>query len=345
MPVSIVVGGQFGSEGKGKVAHWLAARQQACHAVRVGGPNSGHTALSEGRLRAFRQLPTCILHEPVVGVIPAGAYVDEALLLSEAEAAGIDESRLLIHPDAVLLDESMREEERRAGLVEGVASTGQGVGAALRRRVMRMRSVRFARDSESLRPFLRPDLGARLAEALDRGGRIVIEGTQGFGLSLLHGGHYPFATSRDTTAAGMLSEAGLSPRDVDCVSLVIRALPIRVQGNSGPLPRETSWAEVRRRSGAGVDLAETTTATGRRRRVARFDPRVVRRAIAVNRPSQLVLNHVDLIDCAAHGKSRLTARAGAAVADIESSLGARVDYAGTGPGSLISRPAGGWACG
>ncbi|HEU4441008.1 MAG TPA: adenylosuccinate synthetase, partial [Burkholderiales bacterium] len=56
---------------------------------------------------------------------------------------------------------------------------------------------------------------ALLRENLERGDRVVLEGTQGFGLSLLHSGTYPFCTSRDTTASGFISEAGLSPFDVD----------------------------------------------------------------------------------------------------------------------------------
>ena len=58
MPISIVVGGQYGSEGKGKIAHWLAKYQNANYAVRVGGPNSGHTAISDDKTYALRQLPT-----------------------------------------------------------------------------------------------------------------------------------------------------------------------------------------------------------------------------------------------------------------------------------------------
>ena len=63
MPVSIVVGGQYGSEGKGKVAHFLAGRPEASVAIRTGGPNSGHTVVEDGRRHVFRCLPTaCLIH-------------------------------------------------------------------------------------------------------------------------------------------------------------------------------------------------------------------------------------------------------------------------------------------
>ena len=58
MPVTVVVGGQFGSEGKGKVALATARETKASIVVRVGGPNSGHTGVdASGRSLIFRQLP------------------------------------------------------------------------------------------------------------------------------------------------------------------------------------------------------------------------------------------------------------------------------------------------
>ena len=342
VPVTVVVGGQFGSEGKGKVAHWLAREQQVEYAIRVGGPNSGHTAVENGRAVALRQLPTPVLTGGVVGVIPAGAYVDTNVLLQEAEEVGLYKDQLLIDANAVVIDESMRAEERDSGLIEAVASTGQGVGSALARRTMRRTSISFAGDSHSLRRFVRIDLQQALADALARDVRILIEGTQGFGLSLLHGGHYPYATSRDTTAAGALSEAGLSPLDVDCVALTIRAFPIRVAGNSGPLPLETSWEEVSRDSGGSRDLAEYTTVTGRPRRVARFDEGVVRRAMSSNRPNALFLNHVDYFDASVYEQRCLTDRAAREVHRLEYRVGCTIDHVGVGPSGVIRRPAAGW---
>ena len=345
MPVTVVVGGQFGSEGKGKVALWLAREQGAMYAIRVGGPNSGHTVVRDGRPVVFRQLPTPVLKRDVVAVVPAGAYISIDVLLREIEEVGLCRDRLLIDPAAVVIDESMKAEEREAGLVEEIASTGEGVGSALARRTMRRASVTFAGDSRDLRGFVRPDLHRILADALVRETRILVEGTQGFGLSVLHGGQYPYATSRDTTAAGALSEAGLSPRDVDCVALTLRAFPIRVDGNSGPLPLETSWEEVSGASGSGRDLTEHATVTGRPRRVAEFDEDVVLRAISLNRPDLLFLNHVDYFDFSVHERPDLTNGAAQKVIQLECQLGVEIDHIGVGPSGVIRRPAGGWlAC-
>lgn len=345
MPVTVVVGGQFGSEGKGKVAHWLAEEQQATYAIRVGGPNSGHTAMQNGEPVVLRQLPTPVLTGRVVAVIPAGAYVAEEVLLNEAKQVGLCRDRLLIDASAVVIDESMRAEEREAGLVDKIASTGQGVGSAVARRAMRCTSVMFAGDSAALRPFVRSDLSQILTDALRCGERVLVEGTQGFGLSILHGGHYPYATSRDTTAAGALSEAGLSPRDVDCVALTLRAFPIRVSGNSGPLPLETSWEQVSSESGSSQDLTEYATVTRRPRRVAIFHDDIALRSISVNRPDLLFLNHVDYFDYSIHEQPYLTERAAWKICDLECLIGAEINHVGVGPSKVICRPADGWVAG
>lgn len=87
MPVSIVIGGQFGSEGKGKVALEIARRSsEPVAVVRVGGPNSGHTAFDRAkRKHILRQLPAGCIDRDVEVVLPAGSYIDPDVLLSEIE--------------------------------------------------------------------------------------------------------------------------------------------------------------------------------------------------------------------------------------------------------------------
>ncbi|MCB0339819.1 MAG: adenylosuccinate synthetase, partial [Bdellovibrionales bacterium] len=140
------------------------------------------------------------------------------------------------------------------------------------------------------------DTSELLHSKLTASERVVIEGSQGFGLSLLDGGFWPKATSRTTTAAGALTEAGLSPLDVDDVTLVIRSFPIRVAGDSGFLPNEVTWEYVASLTGRHAeDIQEYTTVTKKLRRVGMFDPAIVRAAIFANRPNRIVLNHVDYV--------------------------------------------------
>ena len=301
MPVSIVIGGQFGSEGKGKVALEIVRRSRApAVAVRVGGPNSGHTAYDRsGTKHVLRQLPAACVDGNVDVVLPAGSYIDVDVLLTEIEKLDYPRDRIHVSAYAHIIRAEHREWEKAAGLTETISSTGSGVGAAVMASVAReaanfpLRSA-FAEDHARLESYVK-DTSSYLRERIESGNRVVIEGTQGFGLSLLEGGYWPKATSRSTTAAGALSEVGLSPVDVDDITMVIRSYPIRVAGDSGPLPGETTWEEIAQKTGGKRDLREYTTVTGKLRRVGYFDPEIVRRALDVNMPSRLVLNHLDYV--------------------------------------------------
>jgi adenylosuccinate synthase len=339
MPVSIVVGGQYGSEGKGKVAHYFARERQAGAVVRVGGPNSGHTVFSdEGERFIFQQLPTAAVLEQPVCVIAAGSYLDLARLQSEIAQTRLPSSRLKIDSHAVVITEQHRVSEHLVGLRDGIGSTLTGTGAAHLARLSRVGPIRFAKDEPALAPYI-ADTRQYLRELLRARSRVVIEGTQGFGLSIFHGGSYPYATSRDTTAAGFLSEAGLSPMDVDEVVLVIRAFPIRVPGNSGPLPLECTWDDVTASAGSLSRIEEITSVTKSIRRVANFSPEVVREAIAANSPTTIVLNHVDYWGGAVGASGILPGTVADRLATLEEEIGRRVDLIGTSGNALWPRSA------
>ena len=265
VPVSVVVGGQFGSEGKGKVALEIARRSSDPVAVvRVGGPNSGHTAYDRaGRKHVLRQLPAGCIDRDADVVLPAGAYIDVDVLRSEIEELDFPRDRIRISSQARIITDEHKQWEAAAGLAGTIGSTGSGVGAAVMASVARgagnfeLKSFE-AVDHPDLESFI-CDTSDHLRGQLDAGHRVIVEGTQGFGLSLLEGGYWPKATSRSTTAAGALAEAGLSPVDVDDVTMVIRSFPIRVAGDSGP----SSARPVGRRSPR--ELGEMTTSASTRR--------------------------------------------------------------------------------
>lgn len=336
MPVTVIVGGQFGSEGKGKVAHFLAKEMGATVAIRVGGPNSGHTVIDQGgRPIIFKQLPTAALLPNVHCVLPAGSYIRIEILLEEIRIAGLNGERLLIDPNAVVITKRELSDERESSLRSLIGSTQSGTGSAVIARAARIGAVKLARDEEILRPFVRPAIPF-FRERLNQRERLIIEGTQGFGLSLLHSPHYPFATSRDTSASSFVAEAGLSPLDVDDVVLVIRAFPIRVPGRSGPLPNEISWSDLTTAANSQRPILETTSVTRAVRRVAKFDPEIVRAAIACNRPTRIVLNHVDYVDFNCHDGCHVTPRAKLFGREVQSEIGHHIEYIGTGPATLVS---------
>lgn len=335
MPVTVVIGGQFGSEGKGKVAHFLAKETKAKAAIRVGGPNSGHTAIdASGKAVILRQLPTASLLPDVMCAIGAGSYIKPSILLNEVALTRIEDGRLIIDPNAVVITEQEEQQEQQGTLRQEIGSTLSGTGAAVQARINRNRDVRFAKDDEQLKRFVKP-VSAFLRNMLDSEQRIVIEGTQGFGLSLLHSALYPCVTSRDTSAAAFVSEAGLSPLDVDDVVMVLRSFPIRVGGNSGPLTHEIDWETVTGESGSDEAIIEYTSVTKSVRRVARFDAEIVRHAITVNRPTRIVLNHVDYVDASCVAAKTLTPKGTSFVKDVEDRIGVPVDFVGFGPDILV----------
>lgn len=335
MPVTVVVGGQFGSEGKGKVAHEFARRMNAMFAVRVGGSNSGHTAIdASGKAQILRCLPTAALLPDVTCVLPAGSYIDVDILREEIGRIHLPPERLVIDPNAVIITNQHKECETTERLRERIGSTGSGTGAALVHRIQRRDDVPRAENDPILKQYVRPATEL-LRAGLNKNGRIIIEGTQGFGLSVLHSQYYPKTTSRDTTAAAFVSEAGLSPLDVDQVVLVIRAFPIRVSGDSGPLPNETDWATVTRKGGHADLILERTSATDRIRRVANFDANIVRAAIGYNNPSALVLNHLDYLDARFDRDSIIPGAITEFVEEVSQSIGREITHLGLGPGTIV----------
>jgi adenylosuccinate synthase len=201
-------------------------------------------------------------------------------------------------------------------------------------RMSRNSDAPLAGDSALLRERCRIETVAPLLHhVMDDGGDVVIEGTQGFALSLLHGPDYPYVTSRDTTAAGFAMEVGLSPLSIDQIVMVIRTFPIRVGGTSGPFANETTWEEIQNISGAPEVAKELTSVTKRLRRVAHFDMEAVKRACAYNRPTSLAVMGLDRLDHANTGvteRAKLTPIARKFLCDLELETGVPVDFAGTG---------------
>src|SRR5262245_60861891 len=111
MPATIVVGGQYGSEGKGKVVALTSALLDRPHVVRCGGPNSGHTTCVNGVERVLRQLPAAAGHGQAMLYVAAGCVIDEEILVSELDDCRIPKERIVIDPRAVLVTDWDRQNE------------------------------------------------------------------------------------------------------------------------------------------------------------------------------------------------------------------------------------------
>jgi adenylosuccinate synthase len=299
--VDVVIGGQYGSEGKGNIAAYLAQEYDVL--VRVGGPNAGHKVYDKPP-QVFHHLPSGSVNAPDAQIlIGPGAVINPRTLLDEIDTHQIEYGRLKIHPSVMVIDyfDPYIEQEKLAS----ISSTSQGVGSATARRIMD-RGLRdadgnvlfpLAKDVAELRPFI-GDVTKEIESAIAQGRRMLLEGTQGTALSLYHG-YYPFVTSRDTTVSGCLAEAGIPPSKVRKVIMVVRTYPIRVGGPSGTLPLEIDFETVSNRSGIDISelkKTETTTTTGRERRVGEFDWAQVKNAAFLNGPTDVALTFVDYLD-------------------------------------------------
>lgn len=271
--IDIVVGGQYGSEGKGAVAAAMAKRYDYDTLIRVAGPNAGHTVVDlMGQKRALRQIPAAgiVDHDSNLYIAP-GSEIDPQVLADDIEvykAAGVPtEGRLFVSPQATIVTEMHRrmEADPKFGFA---GSTRKGIGAARAERMMR--KVTLVQDWHW--PSLQ-SLGAIVGDPPDSI-TAMIEGCQGYWLGS-HAGLYPFCTSSDCRAVDFLAMSGITRFDHAQAWVVFRSFPIRIAGNSGPLSRPTTWDQI------GVE-PEYTTVTKKVRRVGHWEPDRVAQAIEAN---------------------------------------------------------------
>lgn len=335
MPATIVLGGQWGDEGKGKLTDTLAA--DADLVVRAnGGANAGHTVQTEQGTFKLHLIPCGILHANCDSIVGAGVVVDPRLMLEEMDhltQRGISLERLrvserahVVLPYHPILD-SLEETERLEG---SIGTTLRGNGPAysdkVSRRGLRMGDLvapntlrarlaeelprwnRILTDVYGAEPInqarlidelsgygerLRPYVGLTepiVADALDRGARVIIECAQGAMLDIDYG-TYPYVTSSATTAAGACQGAGVPPTSVERVLGVFKAYSTRV--GAGPLPTELHDATgdlIRERGN------EYGTTTGRPRRTGWFDAVAARYVVRLNGVSDVAMTLLDVFD-------------------------------------------------
>jgi adenylosuccinate synthase len=331
----VLVGAQWGDEGKGKATDVLGGKVR--YVVRYqGGNNAGHTVITpDGEKYALHLLPSGILTPGVVPVIGNGVVVDPGVLLEEMDglaARGVDVSRLVVSADAhlimpyhVAID---RVSERYLGKAK-IGTTGRGIGPAYQDKVARL-GVRaqdlldpgilaqkveaalelknqilvkiynrkaldgpaivaeFLGYAERIGPMI-ADTRTLLADALDRGEQVLLEGGQGTLLDVDHG-TYPFVTSSNPTAGGAAVGSGIGPTRITQVVGILKAYTTRV--GSGPFPTELfdEFGEHLRTVGGEVGVT-----TGRDRRCGWFDAVIARYATTVNGVTDFFLTKLDVL--------------------------------------------------
>ena len=346
--IQIIVGGQFGSEGKGHAAAELAAREGEMLAIRTGGPNAGHTAWGHTGMRKgepgwaqefkLRTVPVAAVVNPQAMVALASKSLIQ-LDLAEREVKETGVPQLLVDQSCTILEPAhIAIEEGDESLAWG--STRKGIGAARMDRVHRTARTFWELGGVHYERLIPCDVAELARQYLNAGNTVQIEAAQGYGLGL-HTDFYPKTTSADCRAIDALADVGISPWEFPDATLevwvVVRPYPIRVAGDSGPLRLETSWEAL------GLP-PERTTVTRKIRRVGAWDPILVSDAVRANgiHGVRLWMNMADHVFPGLQGLTSLDGVFGRArtqvddwVNTVELQTGAHVEALGTGPDTAI----------
>lgn len=311
----VVIGAQWGDEGKGKIVDYLAENAQ--YVVRyAGGPNAGHTIVVAGKQFALHQVPSGILHPGKSVFLGAGMVIDPEALFNELQMLkdnGIDwEGRVFISDRAHIILPRYRQmdKDRDAARKRPIGTTGRGIGIAYSEKAerdgLRLADLDWSEklaelDGEDRRYVdtykdrllaMRVDLTAKLYAL--QGDNMLFEGAQGALLDI-DSGTYPYVSSGASCAAGAATGCGIGPHDLDKILGVFKAYQTRV-GN-GPMPTEFDsesegeLCEYVRKTGR-----EYGVTTGRARRCGYLDLVALRYACRVNSIDSLVLTHLDIYD-------------------------------------------------
>jgi len=326
MPCTVITGAFWGDEGKGKIISYLALKDRLDACVRTGSVNAAHTVWYNDNRYALHMVPAAFVHEKCRLYIGAGSNVHVQQFLKEVEETKVKD-RMWVDQQASIIEEKHSIQDKTNVHLKGtVGTTGWGVGPAIEERVRR--SAKLAKDIPELKSCL-TDVAEEVNSAIKEKKRVLLEGTQGFMLSLFHG-TYPYVTARDTSASAICSEAGVGPKNVDEVLLVFKSFMTRV--GAGLLPGELSKEEAVKRG-----WFETAAGTGRDRRSAPFNFEVAKKAVKVNSATQAAVTKLDALYPTCKGARTfdgLSAEAKQFIKEIEKQTGISVVLIGTGPDAL-----------
>ncbi len=331
MKADLIVGIQWGDEGKGKIVDLLAQKYD-CVARYQGGHNAGHTIVVDGKTHALHLIPSGILNPKATNIIGNGVVVSPAALIKEMKQFDnllgrlfVSESAHMILTFHTLIDQA--KEKLRGD--KAIGTTGRGIGPAYSEKIARqgfrlgeLRDVDtltarvmeyFAQNKaifEALEITLpsREELNAELSEFSQKLVPFLTNTTQmawklmddekkilleGAQGTLLDIDHgtYPYVTSSSTISAGACTGLGVNPKDIGKITGIVKAYCTRV-GN-GPFPTEEHGDTGERIRKAGHEFGTTT---GRPRRCGWFDAVACRHASRINGCDELSIMKLDVLD-------------------------------------------------
>lgn len=309
---NVIIDGQWGSTGKGKLAGYLGSRCEIDFVTCDFQPNAGHTFVADDGTEVItHQLPSSAMtNDDCRILLNAGSGIDVARLMKEIDLGYNISSRLFIHPLACVVTEKHKLAETKKGL-KHISSTLQGGSAALCEKISRLPDTVLAKDVPELESFI-ADTSSLLRKAIRGNAVTLCETAQGFFLSQNYG-NYPFVTGRDVTVATAINNAGVSVQDLALVIGSVRTFPIRVgnvdcdfgmRGNSGPCfgdQIEVGWDYISSSCGRTI-REEKTTVTGKIRRVFTFSESQLKTFLDVCRPTHLFINFMNYVASDSQGK-------------------------------------------
>lgn len=334
---TIVVGGWFGDEGKGKIISYIAENDNFQHVARAGvGPNAGHTVYVGEEKFGLRMVPSGFTNESAIMYIGKGVLVDPAVLLAEVEKCGID-GRFYVDRLCPVIEQRHIDEDRNGYNRDEVGSTGTGCGPTQLERVGRSKQLIFVKDLEGLGPYL-ADVSSLLLAAIERNEKVLVEMTQGtmlsnYGFEVNGNMTFHNSTSKDTTAGSACADVGIGPTNIEDVIVVYKAIPSRVGPGWFPGELTNEDQEILRQEGKG----EYGTVTGRPRRLGGWTPDVVelsRRTAQINGATQIAITKVDMLyegNTGIRDYNNLTRDAHVFVERLEDEFQRPVTLIGTGP--------------
>jgi adenylosuccinate synthase len=322
VPCTVIVGGFWGDEGKGKVISYLALKDAVDVCIRTGSVNAAHTIWYKGKRYALHMVPGGFVREKCRLLVGPGTNVHVGQFLKEVDETEV-KNRIGVDSQASIIEEKHSVLDKSSAHLKGLGTTGWGVGPAIEERVRR--TAKLAKDTPELKPYL-TDVSEEANRAIADGKNVLLEGTQGIMLSLFYG-TYPYVTSRDTSASAICSEAGVGPSKVDDILVVFKAFMTRV--GTGPLPGEISKEEAQKRG-----WFELATGTGRDRRSAPFDFDVARKAVTIHSATQAAVTKLDCVfpECKSVREfEELPKEAKLFISRVEDRTKIPVVFVGTGP--------------
>jgi len=295
MSVNVIVGTQWGDEGKGKITDLLAKKVDLV--VRYqGGNNAGHTVVINKKTFKLHLIPSGIFYPHIICVIGNGVVIDPEVFLQEV--ATLKDNGINVSPKNLKISKTAhvilsKHKERDCNNEEAkdslkIGTTKRGIGPSYEDKINRsgLRAEQYAKELE---PYL-VDSVLYLDKAIKDNKNILLEGAQGTMLDIDHG-TYPFVTSSNPTAGGSCTGSGIGPTKIDKVIGIAKAYCTRV--GEGPFPTELN-------DSIGIYLrekgAEYGTTTGRNRRCGWFDIPVLKHAVRVNGLTELVITKLDVLD-------------------------------------------------